>query len=97
MKTTKEMIEVMQAFVDGKSVEYQMLGDEVWHERRVEEQWDSYWNWGDYDYRIKKMPRECWVNVYDGYFGNAWETKEEADEAAGKSRTDCLRVREVIE
>ena len=52
MKTTKEMIEVMQADEEGKIIEkrkYSNNGDWVLSECPL-------WNWDDYDYRIKPEP-----------------------------------------
>lgn len=45
MKTTKEMIEVMQAFVDGKPIEYAYYDE--WFS--IE---DPDWDWCEKDYRI---------------------------------------------
>lgn len=48
MKTTKEMIEVMQAYDEGKLIE--VCSDNVWHPLGVFGAPD--WSWGRYDYRI---------------------------------------------
>jgi len=51
MKTTKEMIEVMQAFVDGKKIEFR-IGQGLWFDA------DSpNWDWISSDYRIKPEPK----------------------------------------
>jgi len=49
-----------------------------------------------------RKAREFWINVYDGGGRNgttyAWETKEIADRAGeAQTRTDCIKVREVLE
>ena len=47
MKTTKEMIEVMQAYLDGEKIEYR-YGRTDWLECRI-----PIWDWGLRDYRVK--------------------------------------------
>lgn len=49
MKTTKQMIEVMQAFVDGKEVEWCISGIGDWEIVR-----NPHWKWDNHDYRIVK-------------------------------------------
>ena len=52
MKTTKEMIEVMQAYERGEQIEF-CYNDEnikVWENTGGE----PLWNWGDTDYRVKQ-------------------------------------------
>lgn len=62
MKTTKEKIEVMQAFLDGKKVEFKDVLDNRWHIMLVLR--EPAWDWESVDYRIKNEPLECWVNTY---------------------------------
>ena len=55
MKTTKEMIEVMQAYERGEQIEF-CYNDEnikVWENTDGE----PLWNWGDTDYRVKPKTR----------------------------------------
>lgn len=47
MKTTKEMIEVMQAYLRGEKIEYR-YGHTDWLECRI-----PIWNWNGLDYRVK--------------------------------------------
>ena len=47
MKTTKEMIEVMQAYLKGEKIEYR-YGNTDWLECRV-----PIWNWNSIEYRVK--------------------------------------------
>jgi hypothetical protein len=55
---TKEQIKVMQAFVDGKSIESTNRADYLWH-LNVSPQWD----WHRLDYRVIKEPVETWATV----------------------------------
>lgn len=59
---TKEMIAVMQAFIDGEEIQCKRLGSS-------ESDWFNYsngnkpaWNWSDFEYRVK--PRSRYLNVY---------------------------------
>jgi len=48
IEETKEAIKVMQAWVDGKQVQYEMFKNTEW---RTEDK--PHWNWLHYTYRIK--------------------------------------------
>ena len=69
MKTTKEMIAVMQAHADGKEIESanNSLTDKIWYYTR-----DPIWNWSENDYRVKQAPEyvpftfEDWEVMVDG-------------------------------
>lgn len=56
MKTAREMIEVMQAFVDGKTIEVYNF-----------DRWliiiDPRWTWGIKNYRIKTEPQEFFIGI----------------------------------
>ena len=52
MKTTKEMIEVMQAYLKGEKIEYRH-GHTDWLECRI-----PIWAWNNLDYRVKKTKRK---------------------------------------
>lgn len=72
MKTTQEMIEIMQAFVDGKQVERRVprLSPTDWF--LLAPNLDPNWNWGQCDYRIAETPDTIpdtidWDHVAEGY------------------------------
>lgn len=50
--TTKEMIEVMQAYVDGKSIEFRVHNEGTWFDVQ-----NPMWDWNLKDYRIKPEPK----------------------------------------
>ena len=52
MKTTKEMIEVMKAYLDGKQIE-ESIDQKVWFTC------EPIWNWAKCDYRVK--PNKMYV------------------------------------
>lgn len=51
MKTTQEMIEVMQAYLRGEKIEYR-YGNTDWLECRV-----PIWNWNNIEYRVKQKQK----------------------------------------
>ena len=53
--TTKEMIEVMQAYERGEQIECRDLGTEPWYPVSNDPDWDNDpdWNMSDFEYRIK--------------------------------------------
>ena len=55
MKTTKEMIEVMQAYERGEQIEFCYTDEviKVWQDTNGK----PLWNWGDTDYRVKPKPK----------------------------------------
>jgi hypothetical protein len=93
MTTLQKKIEVMQAFADGKQVEFRRSGGN--------EEWDIgdrvCWDWSTFEYRVKREPREWWVNVYHGLDCIAHMTKAQADKDAATHRIECVHVREVID
>lgn len=60
MKTTKEKIEVMQAYVDGKQIQV-WLSTTGWTDIVRE----PCWEWSDCDYRIKPEPKEPTYRPYE--------------------------------
>lgn len=81
MKTTKEKIEVMQAFEDGREIEWHSGMPSRWHTLFGA----PTWNWAEIDYRIKQstilvngieVPEPCRVmpcvgkNYYFPHFGD---------------------------
>lgn len=67
MKTTKEKIKVMQAFEDGKEVEYINKGFKGSRWLAVHK--DPLWNWHTHDYRTKELDWDkiAWVLFSRGY------------------------------
>jgi hypothetical protein len=93
IEETKKAIEVMQAFVDGKTVQVETHAG--W-----EDVDDPLWEWFGGPYRVKPQePKEIWVNEYEGGWGAlVYNSKEEAvaGSAPYVTRT-AVRYREVIE
>lgn len=100
--TTKEKIEVMQAYLDGKQIqfrEFPLNGREKWMDLTGE----PAWKWGTYEYRIKPEPRipiEEWRVLYkDGSwspsYGIARVAKAVFNATSGAERV--VHFREVIE
>lgn len=61
MKTTQEMIAVMQAYVDGKEIE--TFDGKVWHHVNI-----PFWNWNDVDYRVKEKQEYVPFSFEDAEF-----------------------------
>ena len=62
MKTTKEMIAVMQAYADGKGIEYSFIKDS-WYDDK-----NPCWNLVDYNYRVKEAPEYIPFTFEDAEF-----------------------------
>lgn len=98
--TTEEKIKVMQAYLEGKTVEAApKRGGEPWYP--LAKTSEPIWNFAGFDFRIKPEPRElfvivrkdgCWPDISYGY-----QTKLAAEEAAYGKDYEVRRFREVIE
>jgi len=86
MKTTAEMIEVMEAFERGEEIQAREIFSESEDWLAVINQPSYKWNLERYDYRIKpREPRVIWVNEYEkGIAGAAHMTMEDAVKHAGE-------------
>lgn len=97
---TKAAIAVMQAYVDGKTIERLHKDSKVWlTEAPAEAPERTAWDWNNHTYRIKQEPREWWINKYDDDTDCfIYNTKERADRGAfAGSNRECIHVREIIE
>ena len=83
---TLPKIEVMQAFVDGKEIEYE-AGKGRWQPAST-----PAWHWGDTDYRVKPVQHTQWVNMYGCATGLNYPTKALADHNEGVGRTACVEL-----
>jgi len=92
MTTLQEKIAVMQAFADGREIESTRSGS-AWGVNT-----SPVWNWLECEYRVKREPREWWVNVYPEESSSiAHLSRTAADCDATRTRTECIHVREVID
>ena len=98
MTDIDHMIAVLQAFKEGKTIQYRARCN-----RGTDENWgdapSQIWNWASYDYRIKPAePRRIWVNTYGNRMGFAYASREQADANAdaGIYRVECVEFVEVV-
>lgn len=95
MKTTKEKMEVMQAFMDGKLIQRTHRDEDRgrWSTLGTEPVWD----WLMYDFRVKPELRTIWVNEYASEQDVVHDNKEIAiEDAAGYAVRVAVEYREVI-
>lgn len=52
-KETKEMIAVLEAYINGEEIEFSLVYDDDWHHISIPN-----WNWEQYKYRIKPKEEE---------------------------------------
>lgn len=62
MKTIEEMISVMQAYADGKKIEYKLSNGDCYPWRTTNE---PDWEWRSYDYRVKPEPPKKKIVPYE--------------------------------
>jgi hypothetical protein len=84
--THDEMIAVIAAHRDGKTIQYCRAHRENW----VDIESDPVWDFQFSDYRIKPEPLECWVNTYKNSIYNALHPTEDSAKAAANE--DTIRV-----
>ncbi len=82
----KELLPIMQAFADGKDIEY-MSGSGAWIACP-----SPSWSISN-NYRIKPEPKTGWINVYTGKLvSNIHSTKNDADDNATHKRVACIQI-----
>lgn len=85
----KELLPIIQAFAEGKEIQYRISGSDSWDDRAAPPDFDVH------EWRIKPEAFECWVCVdNNGYPESVWQEKEYA-EAEHADRT--IHMREVDE
>ena len=88
MKTVQEQIAVMQAFADGKKIEYYSPGCDEWIQTNR-----PTWNWAEYYYRVKPGRAVLYVNQYEsGAWGVGHESRAQATRTAAGSNATMCRV-----
>jgi hypothetical protein len=60
MNTTKEKIEVMQAFDEGKTIEFKWTEGDEWITLIIN---NPHWNWDKNNYRIKPEPKKRLMTI----------------------------------
>ena len=97
MSDEEYMIEVIQAFADGKDIEYIVRSnpDSDWIEADV-----PCWDWSSYDYRVKPEPMVCYLVVKQDVRPNLMlflhRDRQSAVQAMNKTSGD-LRIIKMIE
>ena len=74
--TTQEQIAVMQAFADGKEIEFCINAEsgDRWFPVK-----DPGWNWFHYTFRVKpRVPRRIWLEEYSNGCHAVFSSKESA-------------------
>ena len=98
MKTLKERIEIEQAFLDGKQIQYRYLLRGGWHHAPIYDAKDDdnfLFHWMSYDYRIKAEPRVVYVNEY--HYGLGRSVFRTLEEAMNGAREDYRRTQRFVE
>jgi len=76
MMTDREIIEVVQAHIDGKDIQFKTTGNTEW---RSPDNNGLFWQFYDCDYRVKPEPRKFWINKYfsnqDTVYDNEYSAK----------------------
>ena len=81
VEETAKLIEVMQAYVDGKAIERRVRASPGQWKTVIEPVWD--YSCADYRIAQPKAPRDLWVNLDKdpGLVGFAYRDKNRAEEA----------------
>ena len=79
---TKRAIAVMQAYADGKEIEF----------RSKQHGWmlvkEPGWQWYDFEYRVKPEPFSCWAVLHAKPYGTEIQ-KQETVEVSYSTRQEC--------
>ena len=96
---TKQMIAVMQAYVDGKEIQVR----ERYVHKRDDDGWANMspiiprWDWSSCEFRVKPKVHEYWLSVYPLREGGGrpsvlYTTREATDTAAMSDRIACIKI-----
>ena len=95
---TKQVIAVMQAYVDGKEIQVR----ERFTHKREDAGWADMiphiprWDWNSCEYRVKPQVHEYWLNVYpkgvNKLFIVSAPTREDADKNSTTARIACIKI-----
>ena len=97
---TKEMIEVMKAYVEGKKIEYASKNTpNFWRDTQC-----PVWNWAKTLYRVKHVPLEVYLRIYDTPDCSSFPNKHIIGHVVNNNRDDfpdgigrIAKFREVME
>ena len=85
--THDEMIEVIQAHKEGKSIQWRLAGRGAWTDTGKPN-----WNFDSKQYRVKPEPMTIWVNRYTDFMPNHFHHSFDEAEADGKVRDDYIET-----
>lgn len=85
---------IMQSWINGVDLEFRNKSekDAKWGTASAPN-----WDFKHFDYRVKKIPREFFINVHDNGHYYAYASQHSADAHKTEGRVSCLRVQEVTE
>jgi len=87
-KEAKALLPVIQAFAEGKDIQYRSEDFEGWRTFCIDSA--GFENEG-FEWRVKPEKQERWINIYDfGRFDPPYKTKKEADTRS--DRIACIRI-----
>ena len=98
--SVRPMIEIMQAWADGKII--QCKENNGWHKGWVDVDTPR-WNWSECEYRVKLEPKVVWINEYVGGDGNRFygagffSSKEDAKKSGLNRNSRQIKFVEVME
>ncbi len=87
-----QKIVVMQAWVDGKSIEVRKPPCEEWLDVST-----PLWDWDNYDYRVKVEPVVVWIAIYPDGCTTLHLQKNAALAEVRGSDIECARVVKMVE
>jgi hypothetical protein len=102
MITPQEIIVLIRAYIDGKEIESQFKEDnhQLWCEVNIQ---PMYWDFNNYNYRIKPEPRIIYMNKYpDGSIGKKYGISlgfcyKTVNDAKASAASTCIGQAKFIE
>ena len=94
---TKLLLPVLQAWAEGKEIEYRLVHGTEWVQCRRENEPD--FKLEGLEWRLKPEPRRFWLNLYPGaqpaIYGHESQSLADSNSHSG-SRSECIEVVEVL-
>ena len=96
MKTTKEIIEIIQAYEKGASIQEKEIVDDVEYYAKWEDVENPLWNFENYDYRVKPKPKYAPFSTAEQFLEAQEKHGQAVIQYVNKDNTVCNQFRAYV-
>ena len=96
MKTTKEIIEIIQAYEKGAQIQEKEIVDDVEYYSKWEDVENPLWNFENYDYRVKPKPKYVPFSTAEQFLEAQEKHGQAVIQYVNKDNTVCNQFRAYV-